>query len=94
MPPHGSKTDPSAADLARRLFNMPRFADILSEAEAIAVEYQEYEVADAIAAEEPRRYGIVRKLGHEREAIYDNFLRAAYYRLLAKEIKKDASTAL
>jgi len=89
-----SMTNPSGADRARRLFNMPRFADILQEAEAIAVEYQEYEVADAIAAEEPRRYGIVRKLGHDREAIYDNFLRAAYYRLLAKEIKRDASTAL
>jgi hypothetical protein len=73
---------------------MPRFADILQEAEAIAVEYQEYEVADAIAAEEPRRYGIVRKLGHEREAIYDNFLRAAYYRLLAKEIKHNASSTM
>ena len=64
---------------------MPTFAQIMSEAEAIAVAWQEFEVADAIVAEEPRRYGIVRKLSRERQEMYDSFIRTAYLRLMVKE---------
>ena len=73
---------------------MPRFCDILTLAEAIAVELQEYEVADAIIAEEPERYGIVRRLGKDRETTYDAILKVAYWRLMGKEIERNASTTL
>ena len=64
---------------------MPTFAQILSEAEAIAVAWQEYEVADAIVAEEPRRYGIVRKLPKAQQDTYDKILSIAYFRCISKE---------
>lgn len=64
---------------------MPTFEQILSEAEAIAVAWQEYEVADAIVAEEPRRYGIVRKLPKAQQDTYDKILSIAYFRCISKE---------
>lgn len=63
----------------------PTFAAILTEAERIAVAWEEYEVADAIAAEEPMRYGMVRRLGRDRELTYDRILKVAYLRLSARE---------
>ena len=64
---------------------MPTFAQILSEAEAIAVSWQEFEVADAIIAEEPQRYGIVRKLPKAQQDTYDKILTIAYFRCISKE---------
>ena len=64
---------------------MPRFCDILTLAETLAVERQEYEVADAIMAEEPLRYGIVRKLTRQQQETYDKVLNMAFAKLLSKE---------
>lgn len=67
---------------------MPRFSEILTLAETLAVERQEYEVADAIMAEEPLRYGIVRKLTRQQQDTYDKFLSMAFAKLLTKESVK------
>jgi hypothetical protein len=64
---------------------MPRFTEILTLAETLAVERQEYEVADAIMAEEPLRYGIVRKLTRQQQETYDKVLNMAFAKLLTKE---------
>jgi hypothetical protein len=64
---------------------MPRFSEILTLAETLAVERQEYEVADAIMAEEPLRYGIVRKLTRQQQETYDKVLNMAFAKLLIKE---------
>jgi hypothetical protein len=64
---------------------MPRFSEILTLAETLAVERQEYEVADAIMAEEPLRYGIVRKLTRQQQDTYDKVLNMAFAKLLTKE---------
>ena len=64
---------------------MPRFSEILTLAETLAVERQEYEVADAIIAEEPLRYGIVRKLTRQQQETYDKVLNMAFAKLLTKE---------
>ena len=64
---------------------MPRFSEILTLAETLAVERQEYEVADAIIAEEPLRYGIVRKLTKNQQDTYDKVLNMAFAKLLTKE---------
>jgi|APFre7841882793_1041355.scaffolds.fasta_scaffold102694_2 hypothetical protein len=64
---------------------MPRFSEILTLAETLAVERQEYEVADAIMAEEPLRYGIVRKLTRQQQETYDKVLNMAFAKLLTKE---------
>jgi hypothetical protein len=64
---------------------MPRFSEILTLAETLAVERQEYEVADAIMAEEPLRYGIVRKLTRQQQETYDKLLNMAFAKLLTKE---------
>lgn len=64
---------------------MPRFYEILTLAETLAVERQEYEVADAIMAEEPLRYGIVRKLTRQQQETYDKVLNMAFAKLLTKE---------
>jgi hypothetical protein len=64
---------------------MPRFSEILTLAETIAVKLQEYEVADAIMAEEPLRYGIVRKLTKHQQETYDKVLNMAFAKLLTKE---------
>lgn len=64
---------------------MPRFSEILTLAETLAVERQEYEVADAIIAEEPLRYGIVRKLTKDQQDTYDKVLNMAFAKLLTKE---------
>ena len=64
---------------------MPRFSEILTLAETLAVQRQEYEVADAIMAEEPLRYGIVRKLTREQQETYDKVLNMAFAKLLTKE---------
>jgi hypothetical protein len=64
---------------------MPRFSEILTLAETIAVKLQEYEVADAIMAEEPLRYGIVRKLTRQQQETYDKLLNMAFAKLLTKE---------
>jgi hypothetical protein len=84
---------------------MPRFCEILTLAETLAVERQEYEVADAIMAEEPLRYGIVRKLTKQQQETYDKVLGMAFAKLLVNEYAKpinkvkqnkggDASTAV
>jgi hypothetical protein len=67
---------------------MPRFSEILTLAETLAVERQEYEVADAIMAEEPLRYGIVRKLTRQQQETYDKVLGMAFAKLLTKESVK------
>lgn len=64
---------------------MPRFCEILTLAETLAVQLQEYEVADAIIAEEPLRYGIVRKLTRQQQDTYDKVLNMAFAKLLSKE---------
>lgn len=64
---------------------MPRFSEILTLAETLAVQLQEYEVADAIMAEEPLRYGIVRKLTRQQQDTYDKVLNMAFAKLLTKE---------
>ena len=64
---------------------MPRFSEILTLAETLAVERQEYEVADAIMAEEPLRYGIVRKLTRQQQDTYDKVLGMAFAKLLTKK---------
>ena len=64
---------------------MPRFCEILTLAETLAVQLQEYEVADAIIAEEPLRYGIVRKLTRQQQETYDKVLNMAFAKLLTKE---------
>ena len=64
---------------------MPRFSEILTLAETLAVQLQEYEVADAIMAEEPLRYGIVRKLTRQQQETYDKVLNMAFAKLLTKE---------
>ena len=64
---------------------MPRFSEILTLAETLAGERQEYEVADAIMAEEPLRYGIVRKLTKNQQDTYDKVLNMAFAKLLTKE---------
>lgn len=64
---------------------MPRFSEILTLAETLAVQLQEYEVADAIMAEEPLRYGIVRKLTRHQQDTYDKVLNMAFAKLLTKE---------
>ena len=64
---------------------MPRFSEILTLAETLAVQLQEYEVADAIIAEEPLRYGIVRKLTRQQQETYDKVLNMAFAKLLTKE---------
>ena len=64
---------------------MPRVSEILTLAETLAVERQEYEVADAIMAEEPLRYGIVRKLTRQQQETYDKVLNMAFAKLLTKE---------
>ena len=64
---------------------MPRFCEILTLAETLAVKRQEYEVADAITAEEPLRYGIVRKLTRQQQETYDKVLNMAFAKLLTKE---------
>ena len=64
---------------------MPRFSEILTLAETLAVQLQEYEVADAIIAEEPLRYGIVRKLTKDQQDTYDKVLNMAFAKLLTKE---------
>lgn len=64
---------------------MPRFSEILTLAETLAVQLQEYEVADAIIAEEPLRYGIVRKLSRKQQDTYDKVLNMAFAKLLTKE---------
>jgi hypothetical protein len=64
---------------------MPRFSEILTLAETLAVERQEYEVADAIMAEEPLRYGIVRKLTKQQQETYDKVLSMAFAKLLVNE---------
>ena len=64
---------------------MPRFSEILTLAETLAVERQEYEVADAIMAEEPLRYSIVRKLTKHQQETYDKVLNMAFAKLLTKE---------
>ena len=64
---------------------MPRFCEILTLAENLAVQLQEYEVADAIIAEEPLRYGIVRKLTRQQQETYDKVLNMAFAKLLTKE---------
>jgi hypothetical protein len=64
---------------------MPRFSEILTLAETLAVQRQEYEVADAIMAEEPLRYGIVRKLTRQQQETYDKVLNMAFAKLLTKE---------
>ena len=64
---------------------MPRFSEILTLAETLAVQLQEYEVADAIIAEEPLRYGIVRKLTKNQQDTYDKVLNMAFAKLLTKE---------
>lgn len=64
---------------------MPRFCDILTLAETLAVQLQEYEVADAIMAEEPLRYGIVSKLTRQQQETYDKVLNMAFAKLLTKE---------
>jgi hypothetical protein len=64
---------------------MPRFCEILTLAETLAVERQEYEVADAIMAEEPLRYGIVRKLTKHQQETYDKVLSMAFAKLLVNE---------
>lgn len=64
---------------------MPRFSEILTLAENLAVQLQEYEVADAIMAEEPLRYGIVRKLTKDQQETYDKVLNMAFAKLLTKE---------
>ena len=64
---------------------MPRFSEILTLAETLAVQLQEYEVADAIMAEEPLRYGIVRKLTKDQQETYDKVLNMAFAKLLTKE---------
>ena len=64
---------------------MPRFSEILTLAETLAVKRQEYEVADAITAEEPLRYGIVRKLTRQQQETYDKVLNMAFAKLLTKE---------
>ena len=67
---------------------MPRFSEILTLAETLAVQLQEYEVADAIIAEEPLRYGIVRKLTKNQQDTYDKVLNMAFAKLLSKESVK------
>ena len=64
---------------------MPRFSEILTLAETLAVQLQEYEVADAIMAEEPLRYSIVRKLTRQQQETYDKVLNMAFAKLLTKE---------
>ena len=64
---------------------MPRFSEILTLAETLAVQLQEYEVADAIMAEEPLRYSIVRKLTKHQQDTYDKVLNMAFAKLLTKE---------
>lgn len=64
---------------------MPRFCEILTLAETLAVQLQEYEVADAIMAEEPLRYGIVLKLTKHQRDTYDKVLGMAFAKLLTKE---------
>ena len=64
---------------------MPRFCDILTLAETLAVQLQEYEVADAIMAEEPLRYSIVRKLTRHQQETYDKVLGMAFAKLLTKK---------
>lgn len=80
-----SRTLPALRENEEDPAKMPTFAQILSEAEAIAVAWQEYEVADAIVAEEPRRYGIVRKLPKAQQDTYDKILSIAYFRCISKE---------
>ena len=63
---------------------MPRFSEILTLAETLAVQRQEYEVADAIMAEEPLRYGIVRKLTRQQQETYDKLLNMAFAKLLTE----------
>ena len=64
---------------------MPTFAQILTKAEAIAVAWQEYEVADCIIAEEPQRYGMVRKLTKPQQEAYDKILNIAFFNLVTEE---------
>lgn len=71
---------------------MPTFEQILTKAEAIAVAWQEYEVADAIIAEEPRRYGMVRKLTKAQQEAYDNIMNIAFFRLVTEEYARTLSS--
>jgi hypothetical protein len=59
----------------------PKFADVLSRAEEIAVAWEAYEVAACIAAEEPERYGMVRRLSAMDQWTYDNIIHMAYREL-------------
>jgi hypothetical protein len=56
----------------------PKFADVLTRAEEIAAEWEAFEVAACIAAEEPARYGMARKLTREQQDVYDRVVHMAY----------------
>jgi hypothetical protein len=71
---------------------MPTFEQILTKAEAIAVAWQEYEVADAIIAEEPRRYGMVRKLTKPQQEAYDKIIAIAFFNLVTEEYARTLSS--
>jgi hypothetical protein len=59
----------------------PKFADVLSRAEEIAVAWEQYEVAACLAAEEPERYGMVRRLHPCVQHWYDKCIHMAYREL-------------
>jgi hypothetical protein len=59
----------------------PKFADVLSRAEEIAVAWEAFEVAACINAEEPDRYGMVRRLSAKDQQAYDNIIHMAYREL-------------
>ena len=58
---------------------MPRFCDVLNEAERIAVQWQEYEVAEAIVTED--RKHVMAKLSPHKRKVYDIIMQAAYHKL-------------
>jgi hypothetical protein len=59
----------------------PKFADVLTRAEEIAAEWEAFEVAACINAEEPERYGMVRRLSAKDQQAYDNIIHMAYREL-------------
>jgi len=64
---------------------MPTFAAVFDHAEDIARDEQAYEVAELIAADEPRRTEIVRKMRGMDVLRYDAIMHRAYSTLALKE---------
>jgi hypothetical protein len=64
---------------------MPTFAAVFDHAEDIACNEQAYEIAELIAADEPRRTEIVRKMQPRDLRRYDLVMDRAYSTLALKE---------